>query len=394
MNIVYCLDERYIKYAEISINSVRKFNPDANIVVVSESGITANGLEDECFMIKLPRIYRNRGVGDRISNSAYLKFFLTALPFDKIIYLDSDVICQAPLTELWNTKCKYIALTESHKFGKEQAKALGVEKYGLTGMMVMNLKNLRKIDFTNKCLGVERSLPTPSTGWQHDETCINYCLQNELTFIDKKFNYCINRMYDDPIREQDAVLLHYVGKQKDLMIDQYAGMGKLLNDIRGKKVAIVGNAKSIFDKKNGEIIDKHDFIIRFNNGFIIQPESQGTKTSMVMLALNMPPDKLASYNAKWVVNRSNHYDNIVNFIIPNTDRQRMRDKLTAQPSTGFMAIDLCLYAKAGSIDLYGFAGNSQPTFYNPEGYITQHNYDMEQEIIKLYERNNLLTIHR
>ena len=34
--IVYCLDEKYIKYTAISINSVRKFNPDAKIVVVSE----------------------------------------------------------------------------------------------------------------------------------------------------------------------------------------------------------------------------------------------------------------------------------------------------------------------------------------------------------------------
>jgi lipopolysaccharide biosynthesis glycosyltransferase len=392
MEIVYCLDQNYVPYAEISIKSVKKYNPTAKIIIVSEEPITGIG-EDENIIIKLPRTFRNRGIGDRITNTAYLKLFLPDLPYDKVLYIDGDVICQAPLNDLWKTKCNYIVLTESHNFGLQQAQALGVEKYGLTGMMLMNLKNLRNTNFTGRCLEIEQLLPTPSTGWQHDETCINVALQNKLQFTDKKFNYCINRKYDDPIREEDAVLLHYVGRQKDLMNPQYKGMDALLNNIKGKRVAIVGNAKSIFDKKNGDLIDSHDFVIRFNNGFTIKPESQGTTTTMVMLALNMPPEKLDLYHAKWIVNRSNHYDNRVNFIIPNPDRKRMRDKLEAQPSTGFMAIDLCLYAQAKSIDLFGFDGEKTPTFYNDPNYVTQHNYRKEQELIRLYEKNNLLTIY-
>lgn len=392
MEIVYCLDQNYVPYAEISIKSVKKYNPTANIIIVSEEPITGVG-EDENIIIKLPRTFRNRGVGDRITNTAYLKLFLTDLPYDKVLYIDGDVICQEPLNDLWKTKCNYIVLTESHNFGLQQAQALGVEKYGLTGMMLMNLKNLRNINFTGRCLEIEQLLPTPSTGWQHDETCINVALQNKLQFADKKFNYCINRTYKEPIREQDAVLLHYVGKQKDLMVQQYKGMDALLNNIKGRRIAIVGNAKSIFDKKNGELIDNHDFIIRFNRGFIEMPSSQGTKTTMVMLAINMEPEKLSLYNAKWIVNRSNHYDNRVNYIIPNPDRQRMRDKLGSQPSTGFMAIDLCLYAGAKSIDLFGFDGEKTPTFYNDPNYVTQHNYSKEQELIHLYEKSKLLTIY-
>ena len=218
-------------------------------------------------------------------------------------------------------------------------------------------------------------------------------MKDKLTFVDKKWNYCHNRNYNDQIREEDACLLHHIGRHKDDMVLQYRGMDRLLKDIKGKSVAIVGNAKSIFDKRNGKAIDEHEFIIRFNNGFTIKPESQGTITTMVMLALNMPPEKLSLYNAKWVVNRSNHYDNKVHYTIPNPDRKRMRDKLEAQPSTGFMAIDLCLYAGAKSIDLFGFDGEKTPTFYNPEGYITQHNYSKEQELIHLYEKNKLLTIY-
>lgn len=392
MIIVYCLDENYKDITEISIQSVKKFNPRAHVVVVSEQPIGVRGA-DEYHIIKLPKVFRNKGVGDRITNTAYLKCFLTELPYDKILYIDGDIVCQAPLNELWNTKCQYICMCESHNFGLQQAQVLGVEKYCNSGMMLMNLKNLRDINFTDKCLEVERTFNKEPKWFQHDETCINLSMQGKITFVDKKWNYCRNRNYNEPIREEDACLLHHIGRHKDDMVLQYRGMDRLLKDIKGKSVAIVGNAKSIFDKRNGSEIDAHEFIVRFNNGFTERPECQGCKTSMLMLALNMPLEKLKLYNSKWVVNRSNRYDNRVDYIIPNIDRQKMRDRLDAQPSTGFMAIDLCLCAQAGSIDLYGFDGEKTPTFYNPEGYVTQHKYDKEQEIIQEYAKNKLLTIY-
>ena len=391
-NIVYCLDENYIEYAEISIQSVKKFNPKANVVVVSEQPISVKGA-DKYYIIKLPKMFRNRGRGDRITNTAYLKCFLTQLPYDKILYLDGDTVCQFPLNELWNMECKYICLTESHSFGEKQAKAICSEKYGLTGMMLMNLKALRDIDFTNKCLEIEESYPTPETGWQHDETCINVALKEKLTFIPVEWNYCINRNYNQPIREQDAKILHYVGRQKDLMEKQYKGMERLLKDIKGKSVAIVGNAQSIFDKHNGNEIDKHDFIIRFNKGFIELPSSQGTQTTLLMLGTNLERWKINLFNPKWVVNRSNKYDNFVDYIIPNIDRKKIRDKLNAQPSTGFMAIDLCLTAQAKTIDLYGFDFEKTKTFYNDPNYVTQHKYSEEEKIVLEYQRNELLTIY-
>lgn len=36
MKIVFCVDENYVEMAKVSIQSYRKFNPTAEIVVVSE----------------------------------------------------------------------------------------------------------------------------------------------------------------------------------------------------------------------------------------------------------------------------------------------------------------------------------------------------------------------
>lgn len=399
MRIVFCVDEKYMKYAQVAIASYKKLNHWAWVITVSEKPIKGLG-EDENIVFKLPKIFRNRGAGDRITNTAYLKCFLPEILKDhhKIIYVDADTICQHPLDELWNMPVKYINLCESHKFGAKQAQAIRAKKYGLTGMMVMNLDNLREIDFTKKCLEVEKTYPTPTTGWQHDETCINIALKDKLTFIDHKFNYCHNRDYTYPIPEKDAVILHFVGKDKDDMFSEkhygkrYGKLKEVLDYIKGKSVAIVGNAKSIFGKLQGDEIDSHDVIIRFNKGFLYEPKSQGTRTDIVILACLIREDERLGYHAKYVINRSRSYQNPANFTISNEDRQQLRDMLGSQPSTGFMAIDLCRYAEAKSIDLYGFDFEATPTFYNPYGYKTQHDYSEEKKRVLEFQEEGILTI--
>jgi len=220
MIIVYCIDNNYKKYAELSIKTVKKHNQKAKIVVVSEKLIEVSGA-DEYFVFDLGGQHRNRGIGDRISNAAYLKLLLPQLPYEKIIFIDGDTICQDSLDFLWNKYVNYIGLCESHNYGKKQAKELGLEKYGLSGMMVMNLQNLRDIDFTTKCFQIEKTIPNLITGYQHDETIINTLLGGSLTFLPQKYNYCYERKYDNPIKYEDVVILHFPGKDKDGMIKYY-----------------------------------------------------------------------------------------------------------------------------------------------------------------------------
>lgn len=393
MILVYCCDENYVDYARISAKSVLKYNPDAFIVLVSEKPLTI-GYEDKNVIIELPEKFRNRGGGDRITNTAYLKLFLTKLKYDKIIYLDGDTICQHQLNDLWSMDIEYIGLTESHDYGKKQSKALGLEKYGLSGMMVMNLANLRKVFFTKRCLAVQNR-KIPDNLWQHDETCINLGVPELLTFIDKKWNYCRNRVYTDSIPESEACILHYVGKQKDDMLDclPYGRLREVLKYINGKSVAIVGNAKSIFDSRYGSEIDSHDVVIRFNKGFTYYPDSQGHRTDIIILSCLLRDDEREGYHARYIINRSKSYRNPAHFTISTEDRMKLKEIIGSQPSSGFMAIDLCLFSRAGKIDLYGFDFEKTITFYNDPNYQTQHNYSKEEEIVLDYQKKGLLTIH-
>ena len=389
MIIVYVADRCYTDYLEQSVKSFSKFNPAAEFVVMTERPLPVNIHQ---FKYSLPKEYRSRDFEDRISNTAYMKLFLTELPYDKIIYVDCDTICQGSLKELWDMPCEYINICESHSYSKKQAEAIGTEKYGNTGVMVMNLKNLRKINFTEKCLEVEKSGFTPSTGWQHDETCINVAMKDYLNFIDNKWNYCHNRGYDKPIPEYKAKILHFIGKHKEEMLELPFYKDLPLYEITGKSVAIVGNAKSLFNSKYGEEIDKHDVVIRFNKGFPNNKESQGEKTTIVMLACELSRPDIKFYKAKYTISRSRCYDNPVDFTVSNDDRYLLAERLGSQPSTGFIAIDMCLTANAKSIDLYGFDFEKTPTFYNPEDYKTQHDYRSEESIVMEYEKAGLLTV--
>ena len=153
----------------------------------------------------------------------------------------------------------------------------------------------------------------------------------------------------------------------------------LRNLVKNKTVAIVGNAKSIFDKKNGKEIDSHDIIIRFNRGFITKPESQGRRTDILILAVNLNLDEKSAFNSQYYVNRSKK-TTCGSITIENKFRADLKELIGKQPSSGFMAIKLCDQAK--SIDLSGFDFGKTKTFYNPEGFITPHDYDKEFEIIK------------
>ena len=220
MIIVYCIDSAYKVFTEISIQTVKKHNPDAKIIIVSEKPIQVNGA-DEYYVWDLGGIHRNRGEGDRISNAAYLKLLLPRLPYDKVLFLDGDVICQYPLDNLWGTGVEYIGVTETHSYGEQQSKELGIDRYALSGFLLLNLKNLRKINFIEESFKFEKENSIPTEIWRHEETILNCRWHDKLTFLDTKFHYCYHRNYKNPIDYKDVYLMHFPGKDKSSMINYY-----------------------------------------------------------------------------------------------------------------------------------------------------------------------------
>ena len=134
-------------------------------------------------------------------------------------------------------------------------------------------------------------------------------------------------------------------------MEHYPELSSMRPEIEGKRIAIVGNSPCIFSGKHGKEIDECDFVIRFNRGIPLNEECQGTKTDAVFCACTLSGNEVNMYKARYIINRSGNYKNyLASFTINNRDRALMKAGLGSQPSTGFMAVNICLYFKAGMID--------------------------------------------
>ena len=111
MEIVYVFDKNYLKYFNVSVKSVLKYNPYTHITVISPEKLD---IPYDNVVMDIPPNVKHRE-NDRITSATFLKLQIPKLPYDKVLFIDADIICQAPLDELWNMECNYICLTEFNK---------------------------------------------------------------------------------------------------------------------------------------------------------------------------------------------------------------------------------------------------------------------------------------
>lgn len=391
MIVAYVCDEKYLPFLRISMASIKRYNKDVKFVVLTKERFYVEGAKVITFTPDTG-LFKFRGANDRMGDGVYYKFYLPLLPYDKVLYIDCDVVCQRPLNELWETECPFICATESHAYGLLQARELGLKRYALTGMMLLNLKEMRRANFTKRCLArLQKEQPR-----FHDETIINLEFFDRIKFIDKKFNYCRHRVYAQPILESDAYLLHYVGatqKEEMLALADFGSLQNLKFYMKSASVAIVGNSEKILGQNYGAEIDGHDIIIRFNKGWPDRnPAALGSRTNYLFLACTLTNRELEHFGNCKTIRRSSLCQNMCNYSLGSQDRRQLKQG-SSQPSTGFIAINLALAADAKKISLFGFDFFKSPTYYNEPNYKTLHNGFMEAQKVLEYQKYGLLKIY-
>ena len=176
-------------------------------------------------------------------------------------------------------------------------------------------------------------------------------------------------------------------------------------ELAGQSVAVVGNAKSLFAAELGAQIDRHDIIIRLNKGFVQAPAAQGTRTDMVGLTPELSEGEVSAHFAPrhmlMLIPKMRHYrifgrENVQNTLFyPFRWWLADRNLIGRRPSSGFMAISwLVRLGVAREIVLYGFDFGQTPTYYNPVGYKTPHNFAREGQIIMGWQAEGRLRIIR
>ena len=153
---------------------------------------------------------------DYYTNATYYRFFIPALfpEYDKVFYLDSDIIVLGDISELYEVDlCDNLigAVQEEvmsivQVFGNYVEKGLGIEvnKYFNAGVMLMNLKELRKIRIEEKFIDLLGKFKFEVT---QDQDYLNVLCENRVTYFDLAWNKC---PLDNPsFNDKDLKLIHY-----------------------------------------------------------------------------------------------------------------------------------------------------------------------------------------
>lgn len=170
-------------------------------------------------------------------------------------------------------------------------------------------------------------------------------------------------------------------------------LARLRVQIDGKSVALVGNAQALLSAGAGAAIDGHEFIMRFNAGYVSRPQHQGSRTDLVGVSSSMRPEHVAE----------GHHGAPVFFLSVNRDRMRsgylrsiealtimpigrfraLKDALGAKPSSGILALSVMRGFAPRSITLFGFDWKKTPTFYNTR--IGVHDWAAEAALIQRWQ---------
>lgn len=136
----------------------------------------------------------------------------------------------------------------------------------------------------------------------------------------------------------------------------------LLDELAGKHVAIVGNARALADKMHGPDIDAADLVIRINRAPMPSPASHGSRTDWLALAtsLNRADEaRIRPGRFLWMSPKRKRLPYRVAaspgfYLHPLADYERLKSALAAPPTTGLMVINLVSQSRAASVRLYGF----------------------------------------
>ena len=131
------------------------------------------------------------------------KFYRLLLPnilsehIEKVIYLDSDIIVNLDINELWQIPLSdkpLAAVPEKNNgiipeisFGFCKKGFVKPENYFNSGVLVMNLKQIRQNELENIWKGIHLRAKTPESG-HFDQEILNYCFSEKCLKLPLKFN--------------------------------------------------------------------------------------------------------------------------------------------------------------------------------------------------------------
>ena len=216
ITMFFATDDAYVPFLAVTLQSleqnadrnynykIKVLNTD-NISVENKSKLIAEYSRD-VFDIEfvdvspyIEKISAKLHTRDYYSKTTYYRLFIPTMypELDKALYLDCDIAVNDSISNLYNTELgdNYVGAIPdqsvkylSREFQEYVEKRVGVDKYDQyfnAGILVMNLKKLREIDFENKFIDL---LSNIKFNVAQDQDYLNVICKGHVAFIDETWN--------------------------------------------------------------------------------------------------------------------------------------------------------------------------------------------------------------
>lgn len=227
--IFFAVDDAYIPLLEVTVQSLVETKNEKDIYRIRILYTNVNEKNKKEIMKyskdnvkiefvnvqkELERLQGKLLVRDYYSNATYYRILIPNIykQYDKVIYLDADIVILEDIAELYKINMEDSLLAgvpepwfeQYNEFQEYAEKIIGVtnyKKYINVGVLLMNLKELRAMDFENVFLNL---LDVVKYTFLQDEDYINRICRGKIKYIDPSWNVC-GYLYNAP----NPKIIHY-----------------------------------------------------------------------------------------------------------------------------------------------------------------------------------------
>lgn len=233
--IAFNVNKDYLQHLCVVLTSILNNNKD----IYFEFNVLNSDIKDEDKKIisKLSDRYSNFSLqfikvdGKRFSSlkihspyikiETYYRFILADVltEYDKVLYLDADLIVNGSIEPLFNTDIKdyyFAGVEERCLYGtdyiEKTLKLSHDDLYVNAGVLLCNLKKIREDNLVEKLFFAAETLKEFIK--YDDQDVINIVCRKKIKQLDCKYNFTPFHLYELWSKKYDAVIIHYTGMYK------------------------------------------------------------------------------------------------------------------------------------------------------------------------------------
>lgn len=238
INLAFITDNSYLIPTTIVLRTLAKsLHVEANVYVISREKINRDWVEEIKKELPINIGVKIIEAGELISDlsaehlylptTSLLKFYLPQIlcDIDKVLYLDGDLLIRDSIESLYSIDLEdnYLAAVKDMLVcdDKQHLLDIGVTDYYNSGVMLLNLRQMREDSLTKKLLDAKRN---DTINMFMDQDAFNTVTFNRTKYLDVKYNYIAEM---DSIHSEEEIRAFYnVKDQINPVIIHLAGLYK------------------------------------------------------------------------------------------------------------------------------------------------------------------------